>query len=63
MINFTNIDLESSGVPHGRGVITEMQIKMNNTSDVREAVVEAKNIYDSINKKLKSESEKPKSLS
>ncbi len=52
MINFTNIDIESSGTSHGSGLITAMQIIMNNTPNVREAVVGAKNTYDYINVKL-----------
>ena len=52
MINYTNIDIESSNMSHSSGLITAMQIIMNNTPNVREAVVGAKNTYDNINAKL-----------
>ena len=52
MINYTNIDIESEGTSHASGIITAMQIIMNNTPNVREAVVGAKNMYDNINQKL-----------
>lgn len=52
MMSYINLDIESSNKSHASGIITGMQIKMNNISNVRDAVIEARNIYDVINEKL-----------
>lgn len=52
MNNYINIDINSSGKLRSSGLITEMQIKMNNISNVREAILETKKIYTNINEKI-----------
>lgn len=58
MIRYVNLDINSSGKSSGSGIITAMQIKMNNISNAREAVVGAKEIYYSINEKIAKSKEK-----
>lgn len=52
MINYTNIGIESNNKSMGSGLITAMQILMNNTPNTREAIVHAKTTYENINAKL-----------
>ncbi len=59
MINYNNIGIESSeSSSQGSGLITAIQIIMNNTPNTKEAITVAKNTYSNIQRKIERPNEK-----